>query len=168
MSSISITTVSPDRWQEYKQLRLEALKNDPIAFATTYNEDNVLPNSEWQDRLHNPYMLFAEHEGILVGMAGALLYKGQCVEHKATIVSVYIKPEYRGQGIATKLMQHLMNCLKSDPKIVHVQLTVNTQNHSAIKLYETVGFKKIGVLEKLVKVNDAFIDGYMMVHMFDK
>jgi len=173
MDTISIITLPPSRWSEYKALRLQALENDPAAFATTYQEDAAMPDLQWQDRLQNSegqksYMLFAQCEGKVIGMVGALLEQGACVEHKATIVSVYVQPEYRGQGIAKTLMQAIMQLLQANKKIVHVQLTVNSDNASAIKLYESVGFKKVGLLEKLVKVGDDFIDGYMMVNILDK
>jgi len=173
MKPISIITLPPIRWQEYKELRLQALKTDPSAFATTYQEDAAMPDQEWQDRLQNAhgqksYMLFAENEGRIVGMAGALLYQGKCVEHIATIVSVYVDIAYRGQAIAQKLMQGIMKLLQNDKKIVHVQLTVNTENMAAIKLYEIMGFKRIGILEKEVKCGDTFSDSYMMVKVLDK
>lgn len=173
MNAISVITLPPSRWQEYKDLRLEALQNDPTAFATTHQEDLAIPPFEWQERLQSAqegksYMLFAEYEGKIIGMVGALLYQGKCVEHKATIVSMYLKPEYRGHGVAKKLMLAIMDRLQADEKIVHVQLTVNTQNTQAIKLYESIGFKKIGILEKLVIVGNAFIDGYMMVKILDR
>lgn len=173
MSPVSIIILPPSRWPEYKAVRLNALENDPTAFATTYQEDAMMPDQEWQDRLKNAtgqksYMLFAESEGKIIGMTGALLYQGQCVKHQATIVSVYVTPEYRGQGIAKKLMHGIIQCLQNDKKIVHVQLTVNINNTAAIKLYESFGFKKIGILEKLVKINDNFVDGYMMIKILDK
>jgi len=173
MNTFSIITLPPERWQEYKSLRLQSLKNDPIAFARTYQEDAALTDAQWQNRLQDKpdresYMLFAQIEGKLVGMSGAIFYQGSCVEHRATIVSVYVAPEYRGQGIAKRIMQSLMDYLQKTPKIVHVQLTVNTTNLAAIKLYQELGFNKIGILEKFGKVNNEFIDAYMMIKILDK
>jgi len=40
MDNIKIIKLTPERWEEYKNLRLEALKNSPTAFASSY-EDNI-------------------------------------------------------------------------------------------------------------------------------
>lgn len=171
MNDISIITLAPSDWQKYKAIRLEVLQNDPTAFATTYQEDAQLTDSKWQERLGSnktSYMLFAEHAGNIIGMVGAIFYEGSCIKHKATIVSMYVSPAYRGQGIGKKLMIAMMEHLNMMPNIVHVQLAVNTENIPAIKLYESVGFKKIGILEKLVKINNTFIDSYIMTYIYKR
>ncbi len=36
---IEITRLAEDRWQEYRYLRLEALKVDPLAFGSSFDEE---------------------------------------------------------------------------------------------------------------------------------
>ncbi len=39
-------SLSPERWKEYADLRLEALKNDPLAFGSSYEEELQLREEE--------------------------------------------------------------------------------------------------------------------------
>ena len=113
MRSGNIITLSPSRWKEYRELRLQSLHSDPTSFARTYQEDASLADTVWQNRLKaaeltqtaqensaTQYGLFVENEGKLVGMAWAIIDQGSCVQHRATIVAVYSEPSSRGKGIA--------------------------------------------------------------------
>ncbi len=53
---------------------------------------------------------------------------------------MYVDPQYRGQGIAKLIVNHLIDwCKKRD--IDEIQLDVYADNLNAIKSYEKVGFK---------------------------
>jgi DNA-3-methyladenine glycosylase I len=60
------------------------------------------------------------------------------------IDSLAVVPEYQGQGIATSLIQAL--CLKAK-KQGHdiVGLIAEERNEKALKLYQTIGFKMVGI-----------------------
>lgn len=64
------------------------------------------------------------------------------------IGDVVVDSNYRRQGIAEKLVIALIDLAKG-LKITHISLTSNPNNperSSAIKLYEKLGFKKVGEL----------------------
>lgn len=174
MHNFDIITLPPSRWAEYRALRLQSLQTDPTSFATIYEEDASLPDSVWQDRLERAlegktcYGLFAQSEGKLIGMAWALIDQGACVQHRATIVGMYVAPAFRGRGIAKKLLHDLLEKLNADPRIVHISLTVNTEAQPAINLYESLGFKIIGLLEKSGYAEGVFRDTYIMVKILNK
>lgn len=48
MSDIKIIRLDPSRWQDSKRLRLEALKTDPIAFGSSYEESARFEDAIWQ------------------------------------------------------------------------------------------------------------------------
>jgi ribosomal protein S18 acetylase RimI-like enzyme len=54
---------------------------------------------------------------------------------------IYVKNEYRGQGISKLIFNAIFNWFQTK-KIVEVRLTVYEENPSAIKAYEKLGFKK--------------------------
>jgi len=54
---------------------------------------------------------------------------------------IYVKDEYRGQGISKLIFNAIFNWFRTK-KIVEVKLTVYEENPSAIKAYEKLGFKK--------------------------
>ena len=64
---------------------------------------------------------------------------------------IFVKDNYRNQGIAYKLIKSIMNDYKS------ITLEVSVDNTYAIKLYESLGFKVIGIREKYYNGIDAYL-----------
>lgn len=54
---------------------------------------------------------------------------------------IYVKDEYRGQGISKLIFNAIFNWFRTK-NIVEVKLTVYEENPSALKAYEKLGFKK--------------------------
>ncbi len=105
-----IIELDPARWQAYKQLRLESLVTEPTAFLGTVQEESAYPDAEWQERLTNSlqpeknFMLFAEKQGALVGMIAVLCDNREKVKHIVRLVSFYVTPVERNQGIGSALI----------------------------------------------------------------
>jgi ribosomal protein S18 acetylase RimI-like enzyme len=61
------------------------------------------------------------------------------------IESVYVKPKFRGLGIAGKIIvQHIQNALKENSGLKKVQIVVAKTNDSAVKSYAKSGFEVAG------------------------
>jgi ribosomal-protein-alanine N-acetyltransferase len=60
------------------------------------------------------------------------------------VMNVAVAPEYRGRGIATKLLEQLFELTAGDGRRGYT-LEVRVSNRSAIRLYEKLGFKARGV-----------------------
>ncbi len=50
---IEVKNLPPDRWKECRDLRLEALQNDPLAFESSYEEEKTITQDEWKRRIKN-------------------------------------------------------------------------------------------------------------------
>jgi hypothetical protein len=76
MIGFRILQLPLDSWQEYKAIRLKALKTDPQAFLSPYSKESAYPDEKWQQRLEeanagiSSWVYFAQNEGKLVGMIG--------------------------------------------------------------------------------------------------
>ncbi len=135
-----IVKLPPERWEDYKALRLEALSTDPEAFGATYEASLDRPDSWWRGHLEvaqqdpNKTVLFAEQDdGTLVGMAGA--YPEQeagCVD----VTAMFVRPATRGKGIGNALLKAVVGEVRADK----VRLCVNASLAAAPKLYERFGF----------------------------
>lgn len=66
------------------------------------------------------------------------------IAEEAEIVNIAVHPEYRGMGIAEKLMKKILRYLM-DIKVKIVMLEVRESNIAARGLYEKFGFYKTGV-----------------------
>lgn len=149
MDKVEIIHLSPDQWEEYKTIKLESLKKDPEAFGTTYEEDVDKPDEEWKSRLKrvqklkNYWMFFAKLNGKLIGMVGARETNPPDTTPTIKIYGVYIASSARGMGIGKKLMIHLLNEIKKNPKWKIVKVKVFPTQEIAINLYKSLGFKII-------------------------
>ncbi len=89
----------------------------------------------------------------IVGYLGSWIIVDEC-----HITNVSVKPEYRRQKIAQKLLIALINhCYEK--MIKYITLEVRVSNSAAIGLYEKFGFKSVGVRKNYYQDNneDALI-----------
>ena len=158
MTTVEIITLPPVRWREAKHLRLEALRAEPTAFASSYEDERSFSDEVWIARLTSAYerdgnlTFFAEIDGKLVGMAGAGWSRKAKLCHVAEVYGVYVSPRMRGRGIASLLIRRLLEELRSLGQIEKVSLTVNRESIAAVRLYEKLGFDIVGMTKRELKV----------------
>jgi len=148
MESIEIISLKPEDWKQYRDLRLKALKEEPQAFGSTYEDNCKHPDEYWKQRLEDTYtkntqwLVFAKLNGILVGMAGGFAEKESDNAH---VIAVYVTPEARRKGISKLLMKELVVKIKTNKLIRKVTVDVNPEQVAAYNLYKNSGFtlKKI-------------------------
>lgn len=144
---IALGKLPEDEWKKYKEIRLEALKNDSIAFWSSYEEEMNRPESFWRSRIGGAVHALSGEEII-----GLMSYKDETrpkTKHKSRIYSVCVKPAYRGNGVGKKLLAETLRLIKENKEIIKVNLAVNLSQVSAVKLYEFFGFKAIGTLHNI-------------------
>ncbi len=155
-----VHNVSDSKWEEYKNLRIEALTEAPFAFiddpVTAKNDSE----DEWKRKLKNMY--FAELDGKWVGMIGAYQDERPKIKHILNLVSFYVLSSYRGLGIGKELLKEALRQAKNNPTIKTVQLGVVTTQKPALSLYKSLGFKKVGQLKYAVQVDGKYFDEYLM------
>ena len=142
MTEIEIIELTPDDWQAYRALRLEALQTSPQAFGSRYADNLQHPEAWWRGRLekaeNQSWLLFAKKQEQLAGMIGAFEPTDNDV---AEIISMFVSPQFRRQGIARALMSAVLERLQSKDRLKIARLEVNNQQLSAVRLYESFGFQ---------------------------
>lgn len=89
-------------------------------------------------------VLVAMKEGELVASSYIKIKEAQPYldhTHYGYIGFMYVKPNYRGQGISTKMIDKLTSWAKSK-NLSEIRLDVYDQNYAAIKAYEKSGLEK--------------------------
>lgn len=153
---------------EYVKIR-PVLKDD-LDYVIALNIECLpehYPYSFWLEHLERWGDIFyvAEVNGKIVGYALSRVEEGysRCHGKEARlghIVSVAVKEEYRGRGIATALLSAVFSVLQNVYGVEEVQLEVRVSNYKAIKLYEKLGFVKVE------RIKNYYLDGedsYLMV-----
>lgn len=157
---IKITKLAADRWNEYRDLRLEALASDPLAFGSSLEEEERLTEDDWKRRIQNA--LFALFNERPVGMIVYIFNDRPKTKHVADIFGVYVSADYRGKGIGTKLLERALSLIRKNKEVVKVKLAVNPEQLSAVKLYKSAGFVVVGRMKKELKVGRRFFDELLM------
>ncbi|MBQ6388680.1 MAG: GNAT family N-acetyltransferase [Mogibacterium sp.] len=88
------------------------------------------------------FCIVADDDGQIVGAAWSRIMNDYGhVDDATPSLAISILKEYRGQGIGTRLLRHLLNLLK-DQGYSRVSLAVQKANY-AIRMYGQAGFKII-------------------------
>jgi RimJ/RimL family protein N-acetyltransferase len=164
-----IVQLTSDNWQLLKDMRLKALQTDPLAFGRTYEEESQLSDEDWKDKLTDPdsEWFFSKKDGKYIAMAGVIFAKRKIIQHRAEINGVFVEPAYRRQGIGEDLVRCILAKLKANSKTAKVELNVRAPQESAIKMYEKLGFRTIGVHKKNAKIDGIYYDMISMELIFE-
>ena len=103
---------------------------------------------------HNHYV--AARDGRSLVGYGGISRLGRKAPYEYEIHTIGVDPAYQGQGIGRGMLDLLLEIAGGDV----VYLEVRTDNASAIGLYESVGFVKMGVRKRYYRISGA--DAYTM------
>jgi L-amino acid N-acyltransferase YncA len=146
-------------------LRLRALKDNPEAFAATY-EETLRSGKErliHRLRLDEEAFYVGAFESGLVGMVYFRRDEGRKNHHKGRILSMYVQPENRGLGVGKTLLQEVItqaNCLSG---MEQLHLAVMTMNSAARSLYRSMDFEVYGIIRQALKMDEQYWDEELMV-----
>ncbi len=163
-SVIKIERLPESRWKECRDLRLEALKEEPLAFSSSYEGEKLLSEKEWRDRICNA--IFAMDNNIPVGMVVLICQTNQKTKHIANIFGLYVKKSHQGRGIGIQLIEKAVSRLKEPGQISKIKLTVNIEHGAAIALYKKIGFSVVGTLRKELHHQGTYYDELIMELLF--
>ena len=97
----------------------------------------------------------------IVALGSITTYNKPRIRHRGELGLTVRKP-YWNQGIATKMMQALMDFAKVSTSCEIVELEVRSDNKTAVHLYEKFGFRTIGVYEKFFKIGEQYATANLM------
>jgi ribosomal protein S18 acetylase RimI-like enzyme len=86
------------------------------------------------------FIFLAEIEGELAGKAELMLPPAEDTRAVGYIKRVVVHPDFRGRGLAQRLMQHIIQFAHSEYHLKAIDLHVWEGNSAAIHLYEALGF----------------------------
>jgi len=165
--TVTIRTAREEDAPAYRDLRLEALRNHPEAFSADYTANLAQPMTFWADRLrlNSPdsavMIYFAVHDPQLVGMCGITRTNSPKLQHSATIVGMYVRPDWRGLRIAEGLVTACVEWARTQ-EVKIIKLAVVTTNTRAIRCYARCGFQVYGIEPQALYYDGVFYDELLM------
>jgi ribosomal protein S18 acetylase RimI-like enzyme len=161
-----VTRAEAAAWRE---LRLEALMNHPIAFMSSYEEwvkrdlaafAERIPEAAGDDVLFGVYA-----GGELDGCAGFGREPGEKERHKGFMWGVYLRPALRGRGVGAaligRLIEHASGCVSL------LRCSVTAENDAAADLYRRLGFVDYGIEPRSLRYDGRDYDEALLVISFD-
>ncbi|MEU7859030.1 GNAT family N-acetyltransferase [Nonomuraea sp. NPDC049141] len=138
---IELQELSADDWALWRELRLVALEEAPYAFGVPLADWQGDGDREerWRARLSIPGSrdLIALLDGKPVGMASGIPGEREGV---AEMISMWVNPAARGQGVADRLIRAVESwAVEAGAEVL--ELAVAPFNEKAIALYRRNGFE---------------------------
>jgi RimJ/RimL family protein N-acetyltransferase len=154
----------------FLEIQREALLLSPELYGSDYEwfeSLSILSKEQRYEKYMNfPYQYilgaFAP-DGSIGGMIGFTSENRLKTRHKCHLWGLFVRPEYRGKGLATQLIQSVLDTAQNVLDIEQVQLTVSTQNEASYGLYLRLGFTVFGTELHAMKIGSSYVDEYHMV-----
>lgn len=142
-------------WEKVAKIYGEGIATGMATFETQ------IPSYEKWDGSHLKICRFVGlYKDNLAGWAALSPVSSRYVYRGVAEVSIYIGEKYRGLGVGNALMKHLI--LESEAQgFWTLQSGIFPTNMASVKLHESVGFRKIGIRERVGNLKGAWIDNVL-------
>jgi len=127
-------------WRETMEIRKADIKDLPIIESLS-KEFNFELNRDWKKLVSskNSEMFILLLDEKIIGFTGLIYYEWN---NTIQISNIFVHPDYRKKGYASKLINHLINKVK---KTKYRCLIAEAPSlNSVLKLYQKLGFRKCG------------------------
>ena len=104
---MEIRILRPDEAEQLFALRRQALRDEPLAFAASPEDDHAGTVDAVREMLGRgpESVVFGAIDTDLVGMLGVLRLSRIKESHKVVLWGTYVRPDARGRGVAGRLLQ---------------------------------------------------------------
>lgn len=166
MDHIQIRRLKPADVDLWRAIRLEALREAPVAFGQTLEHALAQPPESFAKTLESPNPIVVALAGERpVGSAGLYVIDGAKTTHRGMLWGMYVTSGFRRQGLAERLIRAVL--AEAPAGIAQVHLRVVTENVGAYRLYRRLGFVTYGVEPRALRYDGRDWDETMMVLLLD-
>lgn len=97
------------------------------------------PSRDWKGLVQDHEMFMLTDRGDVIGFTGLIRYDWN---RTMQISNIFVKPEYRGQKLAQKLLDHIIS--KAKKTDFRCLIAEAPSDNPVVGLYEKMGFRKCG------------------------
>jgi RimJ/RimL family protein N-acetyltransferase len=185
---MEIRALSSADTEAFRAIRRESLENAPRSFAESLAEHDAILPQDFAKRLassisNGNFIIGAFRGGTgasrssvalpskneapgpapeLAGVAGFARNPRLKLRHKGLIWGVYLRPAFRGTGVAREILAEVIRRAKTIDGLEQINLNV-AAGTAARRLYESLGFEVYGHEHNSLKVDSEFVDEDLMV-----
>ena len=145
MSEVKIRQLTENDWPKYREIRLEALAQDPEFFTTSEDEEKFV-SEDWIERITNKngalFGLFFNTE--IIGITSIHRENDDPKSYRAWLGSSYIKPEFRGYNLSELLYDTRIAWASQQGNLIALVVAHREDNDVSKKAIQHYGFRFIG------------------------
>ncbi|NUH66731.1 GNAT family N-acetyltransferase [Sulfitobacter sp. S0837] len=161
MTHMHIRKLTGEDAAAFQAIRLEGLQRHPEAFGASYKDEANLPLSLVSERIVSAAVFGGFNDSqALEGVIGILKGQSEKVRHIATIWGMFVRPNARGTGLSSHLLNAAINEGFRDCR--SIRLSVVSTNSAARRLYQRAGFAEWAIDRAALCVDGVFYDEILM------
>ncbi len=151
---IIVRGLRPDDWAEVAEIYRDGMRSGLATFE--------IEVPSWEDwHAAQTIALVAELDEKVVGWAALGPVSKRWAYRGVAESSVYVARAAQGRGIGRRLMEHLIERSDRDG-IWTIQTSIFPENDASLNLHRTVGFRVVGVRERIGKRDGLWRDTVLM------
>ncbi|MEJ1116804.1 N-acetyltransferase [Paenarthrobacter sp. OM7] len=149
-----VRRLQPSDWRLLREVRLEMLKDTPMAYVESLESARRQTDTQWQERAAamsgNCSLTLVADAGqdgsTFCGLMRVVVKDRQSTEKplQAMLLSVYVAPGHRGLGLADELLNEACKAASEELAAGSIQLGVHEDNSRALAFYRRHGFETTG------------------------
>ena len=167
MENIFIRNIKDADIEAVNSLYNNYIRETPFTFDI--EEKTLSQKKEWFKifKKDSPFQCVVAYENdILIGFASSRPFRDKEAYESSIETSVYISEKYIGKGFGKLLMQDLLNKIDGY-SINRAYAFITEPNNASERLHTLLGFKKIGVLNKVGKKFGKFWNVGIFEYFFE-
>jgi GNAT superfamily N-acetyltransferase len=111
--TVVVHQLASDEWEVLRDVRLAALADAPYAFMAVLDDEEVVPEATWRQRLVEHAWFVATDDATPVGVvSGGHLREPE--PEVRTLRAMWVDAAHRGQGIADRLVAAVVEWARGD------------------------------------------------------
>ncbi len=152
------------------EMRMQALKTDPVAFAESVQELERTSVEEYATRLGkegcDDFVFGAFDGATMVGMTGFYREKAEKLNHKGHVWGVFVAPVARGKAVGRRLLEAVIQEANKLSGLRSLLLTVTVTQTAARRMYESLGFRILATEPRSLRVGEEYYEEHHMILEF--
>lgn len=149
MTLPQVRALTPEDWPRVAEIYRQGIATGDATFET-----RVPTWAQWDAARRREPRLVVEVDRRVVGFAAVSPASSREVYAGVTEVMVYVDEAERGRGIGRRLLEALVTATE-DAGIWMLQAGIFPENRASIALHERLGFRVVGVRERLGRFRDG-------------
>ena len=146
---MSIRFLSASEWRLLRSARLDALRESPASFLSTFAEEEQYGQQRWEAELSRGDWLVRTRDDAAEPQALLGATRGADIPAADRYLSyLWVAPPARGRGLGTRVVTRMLTHLH-EWGVPRVWLWVLDGNDAACQLYRKLGFERTGLRKPL-------------------